>query len=200
MTGDAATIGLRERKKEQTRVALVESALRQFAERGFDHVTVEDIANDCEVSPRTFFRYFATKDDVLFGGPDSGHERLLAAVVAQPPERSAFGALEAAILETVAEFGIDREAMIQRRQIIRSTPSLHARATERYHGWEGELVDELRAAGRADHLTELQLRLTVAATVSALRVAVEQWTDDPWTDLSTVLVEALAHLRTGLDP
>src|SRR5580765_2024376 len=59
--------GLRERKKHETRYALMVTALRLFSERSYEHVTCEDIADAANVSPRTFFRYFDTKADAVMG-------------------------------------------------------------------------------------------------------------------------------------
>src|ERR1700746_1078832 len=88
--------GLRERKKARTREALQESAMARFATQGFEGTTVEEIAEACEVSPRTFFRYFATKEDVLFVDAAVRRERLLAVIAERPPGEPAFVALCAA--------------------------------------------------------------------------------------------------------
>jgi AcrR family transcriptional regulator len=192
--------GLRERKKEKTREALARAALRQFTERGFDNVTVDDIAHECDVSPRTFFRYFLNKEDVLFAEGDTGGARLLAVLASQPAGVPPLRALQNAVLTVAADYEDDRDVILQRHHIVSSTPTLRTRAAERHHLWENALIDELRRTGRAGAMDELDLRLTVAATTTALRVATELWIraerDD---DLRTLLTTALDRLRTGLE-
>ena len=192
--------GLRERKKERTRQALAASALRQFADRGFDQVTVEEIAGECDISPRTFFRYFASKEDVLFADSDVRRQQLIASLAAQPARLSALESLQAALLDIGGEYELQRLEMVMRRDLILSTPSLRAHAIERYQGWEGELIDGLRRSGRVETMDDLELRLTVAAATTALRVAVELWIDEPDAgNLQDLLTSALDRLRTGLD-
>ena len=81
-------ISLRERKKARTRRALVEAALRLFAERGFEATTVAEIAEAAEVSPRTFFTYFPAKEDVLFAGAQDRIERVRNALDRRAPDES----------------------------------------------------------------------------------------------------------------
>lgn len=194
------TAGLRERKKEKTRDALVQSAVRQFAKRGFDHVTVEDIAAACDVSPRTFFRYFSSKEDVLFAESDGHRVRLLASLAEQDPHASAFQALEAAMRMVAADYAEQRDELRVRHGIVTSTPSLRTRAAERQQGWEGEVIDNLRASGRAKRMSDVGLRLVVGATTTALRVAVESWiANDGAGDLNTLLDAVFKRLREGFD-
>ena len=81
-----------------------------------------------------------------------------------------------------------------------STPSLRTRAAERQQGWETDIVEQLRASGRAKRMSDLDLRLLVAATMTALRVAVESWiAADSAADLDALLDAALKRLRHGFD-
>lgn len=191
--------GLRERKKENTRAALVRSALRQFAKRGFEHVTVEDIAGACDVSPRTFFRYFASKEDVLFADSDIQRARLLDVLASQPPDVPPLRALQAAVLTVAGDYEDRREAILLRHRIVAATPSLRTRVSERLQGWESTVLDELRRTGRAGAMPDIDLRLTVAAVTTALRVSTEVWVESGGDgDLPALFNTTLDRLRAGL--
>lgn len=193
-------VGLRERKKRTTSEALVRSALRQFATRGFERVTVEDIAGACDVSPRTFFRYFASKEDVLFADGDGQRSHVIDVLAAQPPDVSPLEAMQAAVRELARDYEAQREAVLLRHRIVASTPSLRSHVAERLHGWESAVIEELRRSGRADGMDELSLRLMVAATTSALCVSIDLWAEGGAEgDLGTVLADALEKLGSGLD-
>jgi AcrR family transcriptional regulator len=198
--GRVVAAGLRERKKEKTREALVHSALSQFAERGFEKVTVEDITGACDVSPRTFFRYFASKEDVLFADGDAQRAHVMDVLGAQPADVPPLRALQAAVLEVAAYYEGQRDAVLLRHRIISETPSLGTRVAQRHHGWESAVIAELRRSGRADGMPELTLRLTIAAATTALRVATEVWIEGKGEgDLRALLASALDQLRTGLE-
>src|SRR5207245_89584 len=87
--------GLRERKKARTRASIREHALRLFREQGYQHTTVEQIAEAAEVSPSTFFRYFPTKEDVVL--QDDMDIRMLEALRRQPPGLAPLAAFRAAV-------------------------------------------------------------------------------------------------------
>jgi AcrR family transcriptional regulator len=195
-----AVAGLRERKKEHTREAMFRTALRLFAKRGFDRVTVEEIAAACDVSPRTFFRYFASKEDVLFVESDGHCARLLESIAAYDARASAFDTLEAAMLGVAADYERQRDVLLLRRSIMASTPSLRTRAAERQQSWESQIVEHLRESRRARRLSDLDLRLLVAATIAALRVAIELWSaTDDGADLTDIARAAFRRLRSGFD-
>jgi AcrR family transcriptional regulator len=193
-------VGLRERKKARTREALQEAAMDLFTRQGFDGTTVEEIADACEVSPRTFFRYFPTKEDVLFVDADARRERLLAVLADQPADTPTFAALEAAMRALALDYRDDRAALVARSKVVQDSPQLQAYKAEHQHGWEAAVVDvlERRAAehGKPDARDELQL-LTAVAT-AALRVSLDVWVAEPdGPDLDVLLECAFARLTSG---
>src|SRR4051812_629037 len=128
--------GLRERRKKLTAAELEAAALRLFGERGFDAVTVDDIAAEADVSRRTFFRYFASKEDVLLADHFVQLARLREAMTARPADEPVLTALRNALLSMSSDFEDRREMVILRGRIMRETPSLQARSLVHQKTWE----------------------------------------------------------------
>lgn len=196
---EPVVVGLRERKKEATRDALVRSALLQFDERGFDHVTVDDIADACDVSPRTFFRYFGSKEDVLFSDSDVHCDRIIELLHDRNGNAPLIDALRDAVVAVADDYQDQRDLVVLRHRILEETPSLQSRVTERSHSWEGRILDEVRPKKKTDVGDELRLRITVAAATTALRVATEVWIARGGKgDLTRYITTALDQLRDGV--
>jgi AcrR family transcriptional regulator len=130
----APTEGLRERKKRAAREAIAATARRLFVERGFDAVTVAEIAAAADVSEKTVFNHFATKEDLAFAGREKGIERLVADIAERPPGASVldvFRATTHAVLDVFAA-GED-EDLLAAAKVIRGSRTLQERLTV---GWE----------------------------------------------------------------
>src|SRR5687767_3984214 len=127
----------RERNKLRTRQAIEAAAFELFATRGFDHTTAEQIADRAEVSLRTYFRYFPSKEQVVFSRGTGALDVLGDLVASQPPELPALDALRAAY----AEFAVLQpyDDMREHRQLVTvflDSPSLRGRAGQMLRGWE----------------------------------------------------------------
>jgi AcrR family transcriptional regulator len=194
---EALREGLRERKKAKTRRALEDAALHLFQRQGFDHTTVEQIADACDVSPRTFFRYFATKEDVLFGDSAEKHAAFDAALEARPLDEPPLRSLRAAALELCGTIGGDRERRKVRAEIIAATPVLRARGSERQDDWNDAATQILVRRGAPG--SPLTIRLVVAASNAAMRAAVQTWLQDEATELDTLIGDAFDQLAAGFD-
>jgi AcrR family transcriptional regulator len=190
-------IGLRQRKKERTRRALEDAALDLFTTKGFADTTVEDIAAAADVSPRTFFRYFATKEDVLFGEDAENRSALTEQLASRPRAEPPLEKLRAAILAMANEFGRDRDRLIRVAR-VKASPNLRAKFLEHQYAHE-QLVSEalLATDPGAD---PAHVRLVVATAFAALRATLESWLAAGGTDDLVVLAtQALDQLGRGLD-
>jgi len=123
--------GLRERKKQRTREHLIETARRLFAARGFEQVSVVEIAREAKVAPATVFNYFPTKEDLVFHPLEQFEERLLEAIRGRPAGESVLEAFGRFILEPGGFFAAPDEAAARERMelaaMITRSPSLKAR-------------------------------------------------------------------------
>jgi AcrR family transcriptional regulator len=126
--------GLRARKKRVAREAIAAAARRLFAERGFDAVTVAEIAAAADVSQKTVFNHFATKEDLAFAGREEGIAQFVAAIAGRPPGSSvldAFRAMTHTVLDVLVAGG--DEDLLAVARIIRGSRALQERLTV---GWE----------------------------------------------------------------
>src|SRR5947207_6260154 len=133
--------GLRERRKRLTAAELEAPAYRLFGERGFDAVTVDDIAAEADVSRRTFFRYFASKEDVLLADHFVQLARLREAMAGRPADEPIITALRNALLSLTSDFEDRKEMIITRARLMRDTPSLQARSLVHQKLWEEAMQD-----------------------------------------------------------
>jgi AcrR family transcriptional regulator len=134
MTTDASVPqpGLRARKKEQTRRLIADTARRLFAERGFDAVTVAEVARAADVAEKTVFNYFARKEDLFYSGMEAFEDRLLGALRERDPGETVLAAFRRFLLQPQGVFAIEggEEATRQLRtvtRVITDSPSLVAR-------------------------------------------------------------------------
>ncbi|MFF5209731.1 TetR family transcriptional regulator [Streptosporangium sp. NPDC000396] len=139
--------GLRERKKQKTRLALIDAALDLFIEQGYEATTVDQIAAAVDVSPRTFFRYFATKEDVALSLPLDVQEVMLAELACRPAEEPPFTALSHALraVITMLEEGdlAERSRFLKAHELIESTPALLAGSVRRMVENERRVISEI---------------------------------------------------------
>jgi AcrR family transcriptional regulator len=164
--------GLRERKKQQTREALEAVAMRLFERKGFDVTTVEEIAAAANVSPRTVFRYFPTKHDLVFSRLHDRLELLLAAVRRRPPDEPPLVAACAAAIE--ANAGVDEGLMEHATGLLAANRSLRTYGLELRERWQTELAAELAVRDRQREPTPLH-RFAGEIAVGAMECALQLW-------------------------
>lgn len=164
-----------------------------FAERGFETTTVEDIAAAAGIGRRTFFRYFASKNDVVWGDFDRGLAELRRRLREADPATPLLDALRQAVLafNALDPSGVawhrDRMALILR------VPALQAHSTLRYAAWRS-VVAEFAAVRLRCAASELLPQLVGHLCLGAALTAYEQWLQDPDAELSALLDTALRGL------
>ncbi|HLF41286.1 MAG TPA: TetR family transcriptional regulator [Acidimicrobiia bacterium] len=191
--------GLRQMKKERTRQELAAAALQLFEERGYEAVKVEDIAEVAQVSERTFFRYFATKEEALW--PDLG-ERMaeLAAVLAcRPKDEPLLRSLRHAAVASAETYQANRAEMLPRFRLLTQTPALRGYLLECLDAWEDVIAGAISKRLGARRGDELRSRLLAAGLVATFRVAVITWVaSEGRADLPHLAVRAIDSLAADL--
>ena len=212
-------VGRRERKKQATRAALSEAAVRLSLEHGVENVTVEQIADEADVSLRTFFNYFSGKEEAVVAGDSARGEVLVERFRARPETESVLTALRVAVLAHVDD--LTTEGQMGALRMMRRSPSLLPHQLAAYAAGERALAlavaerigepmaeqsddeadDEVDEAGD-DRPVGLYPALVAATVMAGVRVAMQRWTDQGSGDragLHEIVGEVFDGLGRGLD-
>lgn len=197
--------GLRERKRQATRRSIQRAVLDLSVQRGFDKVTIDEISSAADVSPRTFFNYFASKEEAIMGDlPTLASIGATAAFVAEGRDESIFAGLGRLISEAAAAVADDRESNQRRRVLLRQYPALFARRMSYMHGFENDLTEIIAQRLQADGsgLVEdpaalaRRARLMSLIAFATLRYAYSGWIEQ---DSATPLVDYIHLAFSELD-
>jgi AcrR family transcriptional regulator len=195
-SGNARSFDLRERKRTRTRLNIQTEALRLFSEKGYSQTTVEEIADAAAISPRTFFRYFPSKEDVVMW--DEYDPVALDLMEARPMDEPLAQSFRAVIRETLG--GLlrnDPERLLSRIRLAFTVPELRARfLDEQVQGIEH--VARHLATKRRTPIDDLRLQVVGSALLAAVSVALDRWQkDEGKSDLLALLDRATDALADG---
>ncbi|MFE4453035.1 TetR/AcrR family transcriptional regulator [Streptomyces sp. NPDC056796] len=178
MSDDLRELPLRERKKLRTRRALAETALRMFTEHGYDATTLDDLCDAVEVSKRTFFRNYRSKEDVALAADTD----LWSAYLEYMDDRKTHGplldALRSALDTTLGSLDADWDRrFLATRKLSDDVPALQSHSLGYCHDTTRALIDAVHSgSGTGEDVHEVRLRLTVEIFVAAWRTASLRWT------------------------
>jgi AcrR family transcriptional regulator len=191
---------LRERKRARTRRALIDAAAELFERRGYKQTTIADIAAAADVSTRTFFGYFASKEDLLFADGDARVRVALAAIENRGPhERPADILLRG--LRNLGQTGDDVGGQMDklRLRLIRTVPAVRGRALRMQRDAQAEIADKLHAAF-PDELDEVEAAALVGGFVGAVDGALEVLLRDGDADPDVVRERLQRATAVALEP
>ncbi|MFF6870418.1 TetR family transcriptional regulator [Streptomyces sp. NPDC012450] len=200
-TGPAAgSSTLAQRKRQLVATELTEASLQLFALKGFDAVTVDEIAAASGVSKRTFFRYFASKEDVVVQFLAGMGADIRTALAARPAAERPSEALLHAVSVPLTTCGDHAERALPVVRLILRTPALLARFLEHQARWREELTEELAVRLGRDPGTDLYPRLAAGMALTAFDAVLRRWSEGGGAEEPDALIgEAFAVLAPSLD-
>ncbi|MET8338972.1 TetR family transcriptional regulator [Streptosporangium canum] len=204
-TEDGERVGLRERKKQETRTALSWAAIRLTVERGLDNVRVEDIAAEAGVSPRTFNNYFSSKSEAIAARHLDRARRIAVELRAQPTSKPLWESITDAAL---AQYALGQESdgehapgeqWIAGVRLMLTDPTLQGEFFKANAAAEAEFAAVIAERTGTDVTRDLYPRLVAGAVGAATTVVTEQWLRaDPPVPIAALLRDALRQLAAGL--
>jgi AcrR family transcriptional regulator len=196
-------LGRRERKKRETRRALASAAVRLASERGGpDQITIEDIAEAADVSIRTFFNYFSSKEEAIVGADREGQAMLAERLLARPADESPLTALRNMFIETYSGGADDwADERVARQKLVQEHPSLLPRHLAAHYELEKSLIRAMAERMGTEPDTSMYVSVVVTTGVNAMRLALWWWESQGRSvPLPALLEESFAILERGLTP
>ena len=176
------------------------AALDLFAARGYDSTTVEEITQAADVSPRTFFHHFASKEEVLFGGHRERRDDVLTALRSRIGTKSVVSAVCDALLEVVDAFEADPTFFRRRAKLYASEPALRSAVLRLNDHLIEDMTEVISERLGLDARTALAPRLIATLANGALRSAIDAWVaGGGHNDLRTLAVDALTIVRPAIE-
>lgn len=168
---------LRQRARDAVREQIADVALELFAERGFEHVTVEEIATAAGISARSFFRYFPNKEDVLLSDPVETGTIVRDSFAARPADEPIWTSLRIAFDALVKDVS-DAEAKrgVLAMKLITNSPALRAHSLEKHHAWATMLTPLVLERLDPGPTQKLRAETLIRAGLACFDVALAEWT------------------------
>jgi AcrR family transcriptional regulator len=190
--------GLRQQKKAETRAALVKAAHDLFHTKGYEATTIEEIAELAAVSRRTFFRYFPTKEDLVFPQQKSRLRGFMMLLETHRPEETPFETLRHLTAVFAAEYERHSDKIIEQQELILTSPDLRAREREIDRAWEATMFEYLAKWGGGGREAEHRARVLAGAAIGVIRATLRYWfSTGGKEDLNVLGQEALDFLEQG---
>ncbi|MGW1411690.1 acyl-CoA-like ligand-binding transcription factor [Streptomyces sp. NPDC002403] len=189
-----------QRKRQLVSNELSEAALQLLALKGFDAVTIDEIAATAGVSKRTFFRYFASKEDVVVQFLVDMGTGMRAALASRPIEDQPSVALQHTVWVSMAACADHSDRALRVVQLILRTPALRARFLERQDQWRDDLAAELAQRLGLDPDTDLYPQLAAGMALTAFDAVLQRWSgSDGAEDPAELTHRAFATIAPALD-
>ncbi len=194
-----STPGLRERKKRATRVALSRAALRLTLQHGWDKVTVEGIAAEVDVSVRTFFNYFSSKEEAVMADTEEQQERVLTALRERPADEPILSAIRNALVGAMDFQEDEAREWVAQFRLAKREPSLLPYFIARQELVEDQLISVIADRTGTDPEHDLYPTLVAAAAGGSVKAAMRIWSTRRSTlPLTALISDALDRLAEGL--
>jgi AcrR family transcriptional regulator len=194
-----APTGLRERKKLECRRSLVRAARELASSRGVGGFTIDDVVAAANVSPRTFFNYFTTKEEAIIGHDPQRVARMATLLLERPRHESPLLALRNTLVDDVGDIEANAAAFAERTALVHRCPELMPRHLSAVHAVEQALAAAMAERLRVDPTVDPYPTLVVAVSVATLSSTMLWWQQNGRPgELAALLADAFARLAGGM--